>query len=524
MNLPLKTKPRTRKLAPPLSKEARCETGGTSLRVRLGLATTLAAVSCMPLSAQELGTEWGTAERESQYYQIVEIPIPKDVHLEAGSFADLPDGRIAIGTRRGDIWLLTGADEKHPQPKFERFAAGLDEVLGLDYRNGAFYVTQQTEVSRIRDTDGDGRADSFETLSDKWGFNNYHEFAVGSKLDAEGNTWVALCLSKSYYSTELFRGWALKITPDGRTIPIASGIRSPLGVGQNADGVMIYAESQGPWNGSCSLKHLKPGGFMGHPVSFNWYTNAPNMGPVPVKPNSPSRMEIERKRVKELVPYAVVFPYRKMGQSISGFVLDRTGGKFGPFQDQIFIGDYSLSIVMRATMEKINGVWQGACYPFREGLATGILNVHFTKKGQLLAGGTNRGWPVRGARNNVLQRLDWNGGTPFELKEINVLPEGFKLTFTKPVDRTTAADPSSYQIETFTHMYRQAYGSPEVDQTMPTVRKSIVSSDGHTVTLSVDGMVQGHVHEFTLSGVTDSAGGLPVHTKAYYTLNEIPHD
>ena len=59
---------------------------------------------------------------------------------------------------------------------------------------------------------------------------------------------------------------------------------------------------------------------------------------------------------------------------------------------------------------------------------------------------------------------------------------------------------------------------------MPTVRKSIVSSDGHTVTLTVDGMVQGHVHEFTLSGVTDSAGGLPVHTKAYYTLNEIPHD
>lgn len=477
-----------------------------------------------PVSAQELGVEWGTAEREAAYYEIVDIPIPEGVHVEAGSFADLPDGRIAIGTRRGDIWLVSGIHEKYPQPKFHRFASGLDEVLGLDYRDGAFYVTQQTEVSRIRDTNGDDRADSFVTLSDKWGFNNYHEFAVGSKLDAAGNTWIALCLSKSYYSTELFRGWALKITPDGKTIPIASGIRSPLGIGQNADGVMIYAESQGPWNGSCSIKHLKPGGFMGHPVSFNWYTNAPNMGPVPVKPNTPSRLEIERERVKELVPYAVVFPYRKMGQSISGFVLDRTAGRFGPFEDQIFIGDYSLSVVMRATMEEINGVWQGACYPFREGLDTGILNVHFTKKSQLLTGGTNRGWPVRGARNNVLQRLDWTGETPFELKEINALPNGFKLTFTEPVDKAIASNPGNYHIETFTHMYRQAYGSPEVDQTTPKIREAVVSEDGLRVELDVAGMVRGHVHEFTLSHMKNRAGGSPIHRKAYYTLNEIPRD
>jgi len=487
--------------------------GKTVLTLLLGVSS---------LSGQELGDQWGTEKRESEFYRLVEIPVPDGVHLEAGSFAELPDGRIAAGTRRGDIWLINGVEADHPRPTFERFASGLDEVLGLDYRDGVFYVTQQTELSRISDEDGDGRADRFETLSDQWGYNNYHEFAVGSKLDAEGNTWVALCLSKSYYSTELFRGWALKITPDGRTIPMCSGIRSPLGVGQNAAGAMIYAESQGPWNGSCSLKHLKPRGFMGHPVSFNWYTNAPNMGPVPTKPNTPSRLETERKRVKELVPYAVVFPYRKMGQSISGFVLDRTSGKFGPFADQIFIGDYSLSIVMRATMEKINGVWQGACYPFREGLATGILNVHFTKRGQLLAGGTNRGWPVRGARNNVLQRLDWTGKTPFEILEINLQPDGFKLTFTSPVDRETASDPKSYHLETFTHMYRQAYGSPEVDQTEPKIRRAIVSQNGRSVRLIVNGIVQGHVHEFTVAGVRDTTGSPLVHTKAYYTVNEIP--
>ena len=107
-------------------------------------------------------------------------------------------------------------------------------------------------MTRITDRDDDGRADHFETLSDEWGFRNYHEFAFGSKLDPEGNIWVALCLSKSYHSDAPFRGWCLKVTPDGKTIPICSGIRSPCGVGPNEHGVMFYAESQGPWNGSCS--------------------------------------------------------------------------------------------------------------------------------------------------------------------------------------------------------------------------------------------------------------------------------
>ena len=286
-------------------------------------------------------------EEESKYYKLVDVPLPKELAVEAGSFEVLPDQkRLAIATRRGDIFLVEGAFEQHPEPKFKKFASGLDEVFGMAYREGAFYITQQTEVTRITDEDQDGRADRFDTLSDVWGFKHYHEFSFGSKPDEDGNIWVALCLSRSYDSEAPFRGWCLKITPDGKTIPVCSGIRSPCGIGTNEHGVMFYAESQGPWNGSCSLKVLEPGGFMGHPASFNWYELAPELGPAPLKPNTPSRLEVERQRVKELIPYAVVFPYKRMGRSISGFMVDRTGGKFGPFENQIFIGDFSLGVVM----------------------------------------------------------------------------------------------------------------------------------------------------------------------------------
>ena len=471
---------------------------------------------------EPLGGYWGTAEQEAEYYKVIELPVPKQLKLEAGCFEALPDGRLAVGTRRGEIYFITGAYDKHPKPKFHLFADGLDEMYGLAWRDGSLYVTQRTEVTRITDTDKDGRADSFETISDKWGFKNYHEFAFGSKFDRDGNIWVALGLSSSYHSRALFRGWALKISPDGTTTPMCSGLRSPCGIGVNAEGVMFYAESQGPWNGSCSLKHLKPGGFMGHPISYNWYQYAPNMGPKPVEPNSGSRQQIEKKRVKELVPYAVVFPYIKMGRQLSGFMLDKTGGKFGPFENQIFVGDYSLSIVMRATTEEINGVWQGACYPFNESLSTGLLSVAFTPKGQLIAGGTNRGWPVRGIKSFVLERIDWTGKVPFEIKEINAKPDGFKLTFTQGVDPKVASNPDTYKMKTYTHVFQKGYGSPEVDHTTPQVLKAIVAADGLSVRLKVKGLVEGHVHDFNLSAMRSKTQRPLLHVNAYYTLNEIP--
>jgi hypothetical protein len=493
------------------------------VNVLYGSMVTLFAFAAA-LPAQELGDAWGTGRAEAEYYRIVEVPVPRELALEAGSFCMLPDGRVAVGTRRGEILLISGAFDERPAPRVQRFASGLDEVLGLGYRDGAFYATQQTELSRITDRDGDGRADRFENLSDVWGFANYHEFAWGSPVQPDGSVYVVLGLSESYHYRAPFRGWAFQITADGRSIPIASGIRSAGGVAPNEHGVMFYAESQGPWNGACSLKHLRPGSFQGHPISFPAYDLplAAGMGKKPIEPHSQSRLRTECERVEQLVPYAVVFPYRKMGQSITTFRPDTTGGRFGPFAGQLFLGDYSLSIVMRATTELVDGVWQGACYPFREGLGNGILAVEFSPQGYLITGGTNRGWPVRGNRQYVLERLEWTGKTPFEIERIEVQHDGFLVTFTQPVEASSAAVPDNYQLSSYTHIYQEGYGSPEVDETTPRVVRAELQPDGKRVHLTVEGMVLGHVHEFDLARVRSAAGAPLLHKHAYYTLNRIP--
>jgi glucose/arabinose dehydrogenase len=463
--------------------------------------------------------------KEEEYYKLIRFPIPEYMSLEAGGLEWMPDGKLAISTRRGDIFLLDQPLTNDPeQATFTKYAGGLHEVLGLSWKDGWLYATQRGEVTKIKDEDNDGRGDLFQTVSDGWEINgDYHEYAFGSKFDKEGNLWVVLCLTGSFDSNNKYRGWCLRITPDGKLIPTCSGIRSPGGIGMNAAGDMFYTDNQGPWNGACSLKHLRPGKFVGHPGGNKWYDITGGIiGKRPEDPKSGSRMMVEAKRIPELEPPAVYFPYNKMGQSAAGIAADVSGGKFGPFKDQLFVGDQTHSTVMRVYLEKVKDHYQGACFPFRAGIGSGSLSLIFNKDGSLFVGGTNRGWGSRGTQPHSLDRIVWSGKTPFEILQMNAKHNGFELTFTEKVDAATAGNPKSYKLSTYTYIYQAAYGSPEVDQTTPEITKVEVSADGLKARLIVNGLQEGHVHELQSFGVKSAAGQGLLHDMAYYTLNYIP--
>jgi glucose/arabinose dehydrogenase len=462
---------------------------------------------------------------EDEYYRLIRFPMSEQLVLEAGALEFLPNGKLAVATRRGEIYFVDQPLTEQPETAvFTLFASGLHEPLGLAWRDGWLYCVQRGEVTRLKDENGDGRADLFQTVSDAWELSgDYHEYAFGSKFDREGNLWVVLCLTGSFSSEVKYRGWCLRITPDGKAIPTCSGLRSPGGVGANSLGDMFYTENQGPWNGACSLKWLRPGAFLGHPIGNKWYDIAGEaMGPRPMEPQSGSRVMTEAKRIPQLEPPAVYFPYGKMGQSAAGIACDRSRGMFGPFANQLFVADQTHSTVMRVYLEVVNGHYQGACFPFRQGFGSGSLSLDFAPDGSLFVGGTSRGWGSRGTQPYSLDRLVWTGKMPFEVKEMRAKRDGFELVFTEAVDRGTAEDPASYRMSTFTYIYQAQYGSPEVDATAPNITKLDVSADGKSVRLRIDKLQEGHVHELHLDGVR-SAGGQPLlHPAAYYTLNYLP--
>lgn len=462
--------------------------------------------------------------KEQTFYEMVNIPVPEGVTLEAGAIQYMPNGLVAVSTRFGDIFLIEGALENPPrQPKFHHFAAGLHEVLGLAIRQDWLYCVQRGEVTRMKDLDGDRRADLFETVCDDWGMTgDYHEYAFGSKFDADGNLWVVLCLTGSFTSEAPYRGWCVRVTPEGKMIPTCSGIRSPGGIGTNHLGDMFYTDNQGVWNGTSGLKHLLPGGFMGNPTGNRWYSMTDALGPRPKEPLSGGRMHVETKKIPELVPTAIYFPYNKMGQSASGIATDASAGKFGPFAHQLFVGDQTHSTVMRVDLEKVQGRYQGALFPFRAGFDSGTLSLEFAQDGSLFVGGTDRGWGARGGKPFALQRLIWTGQTPFEVQHMKALHDGFELTFTQRVQPSSAGEPASYKLETYTYIYQSSYGSPEVDQTTPVIRSVAVAPNGLSARLVVDGLQEGHVHELHLDGVRSLEGQPLLHNRAYYTMNAIP--
>jgi hypothetical protein len=458
---------------------------------------------------------------ENEYYQLITIPIPDEIVLEAGALQWMPNGRLAVSTRLGNIYMIENALEDPPQNvRFKLFAQGLHEVLGLTSKQEALYATQRGEVTRIKDLNRDGRADLFETVSDFWAIGgDYHEYAFGSKMDPGGNIWVVLCLTGSFTSEHPWRGWCIRVNENGSATPTCSGVRSPGGIGTNHLGDMFYTENQGPWNGACGLKHLKRGGFVGNPSGNVWYKLPEAPGPKPKEPVSGSRMHLEAEKIPELVPTAVYFPYNKMGQSASGIINDATAGKFGPFQNQLFVGDQTHSTVMRVFLEQVNGRYQGACFPFRQGFDSGSLSLEFAPDGSLFVGGTDRGWGSRGGKPFALQRLVWTKKIPFEIHEMRARIDGFELSFTRELDPTSAENVASYAIQTYTYIYQSSYGSPEVDKTHPTIRRAVASRDKKSVRLIIEGLQQGHVHELHLPGVRSSSGEPVLHPEAYYTLN-----
>ncbi|MCE9609104.1 MAG: hypothetical protein K8R23_02635 [Chthoniobacter sp.] len=461
---------------------------------------------------------------ESDYYKITTFPTPKETALEVGSIELLPGGKLALGTRRGEIWIVSHAEGNPANVAYKLFANGQHEVLGLAWKDGALYETNRYEVAKLTDTDGDGRADLFDTVCDKWGLTgDYHEYAFGSRFDKNGDLWITLCLTFSSHSNAEFRGWALRVKPDGTLVPTCSGVRSPGGIGFDADGEAYFTDNQGPWRGACTLQHLVPGTFQGSPPSLRWYDLASNMGPRPIAPNDRSYMVAERARIKELVPPAVYMVFGKIGNSSTFICCDLSQGKFGPFPKQIFIGDQSHSNIARVFLEEVNGVKQGVVFPFLQGFKSGLIGGRMDDgSGQLFVGGSDRGWGAKGGQPYCFERVDWTGRVPFEIHEMRAKLDGFELTFTQPVDPATAGKPDSYKAREFTYLYRQEYGGPEIDEVIPKITKVTVAPDNKSVRLTFDKLTKGHIHELHVDGLR-SATGLPIlHPVAYYTLNEIP--
>jgi azurin/glucose/arabinose dehydrogenase len=499
----------------------------------------LAAVSAATLTSRAQTNNPSALERfakpsdalvaaENRIWQRTPLPVPEGIILEVSGILPVAGQRLLVTTRRGEVWWIDGAYDADPKPRYTLFAQGLHEPLGIIAApSGGYYVAQRQELTRLVDTNSDGRADVFQTVAKLPISGSYHEYAFGPVLAPNGNLRVTLnvAFGGSTQAPVPWRGWMVEITPDGQLTPIASGLRSPAGFAVSSQGEWFSTDNQGEWVGSGKITHIESGDFLGHPAGLAW-SKLPG-STVKVRPENISDFEqpmhVVAQNLPGLKPPAVWLPHTILGISNSGMIEDLSGGKFGPFAGQFYVGDQGQSKLIRVSLEKVAGVWQGAAYSFREGFDSGILRMAIGENATMFVGESARGWGSVGPKQYGIERVTWTGQTPFEIKEIKAQPDGFLLTFTQPVDRATAENLASYSLAGFTYNYHTAYGAAPVNRMVCPIQKIVVAPDGLSVRLAAQCLREGYIHEVKASGVRAATGGSAVlHPVAYYTLNRLP--
>ena len=490
------------------------------------------------------------AAMEEDFFRIARVTVPEGVILEVGGLVTMPNGDLGVSTRRGDVYIIENPTSARPH--YRKFATGLHEILGLAYKDGALYCAQRGELTKLVDTDGDGKADLYQTVY-AWPISgHYHEYSFGPKIAPDGSFFVSGNVAfgnEQWYRGESrvpWRGWAMKITEDGQMQPWATGVRSPAGLGM-IDGELFYTDNQGDWIGSGAVWHLPQGAFIGHPAGLRWSSDPKSPVKITteklyakfdpqeeknaqgryIKPENKvdgkysTLLDVKREFPETKLP-AVWLPHGILGISNSEIVTIPQN-TFGPFAGQLLVGDQGQSKIMRVFMEKVNGEYQGAAWDFRSGFQAGVLRMSWAPDGSLFVGETDRGWGSAGDASMGLQRLVWNGRVPFEMRTVKAMPDGFEIEFTQPVDKKSAQDLASYTVESFIYKYHAVYGSPPVDNKKLTIKGVKVSDDGMRARLVVDGLRKNYLHNIRLDGVRNAENAYSlVHPSVYYTLNNIP--
>jgi mono/diheme cytochrome c family protein len=440
-------------------------------------------------------------------YRAIAYPRPKTVSGEdrimPGAVAVRPkDGQVFVASMKtGELFTLRDPSGDGKNAHFVNYARGLfQDALSMLAEDDGLYVLHRRNLTKIIDTDGDGVADRFDRVAAlPHGVADTYDMAYGLARDRAGRFVFGYA---PYANTSMpGSGGALRLQPGKPPEEVAYGMRNPLGWCAGPDGEVFFTDNQGDWVATNKLCHVTEGRY------FGW-------------PNQAQKQHTTRPMGKTTVwvPYG-------WARSINGVAYDSTGGKFGPFAGQFFMAELMFGgAIIRANVEKVNGVYQGACFPFWGKGLLGPLTLAFDPRGKLYVGGiTEPGWmaqPDRGA----LFRIDYTGEVPFEVQSIHVLPRGFRLVFTAPVDRRTASDPAAYRLEHHRYEYTGAYGSPELDRTAVKVERAAVSADGRSVDLTTAPLVKDRVYMITAAGVRSTKGEPPVHPTGAYTLNEVPAD
>ena len=301
----------------------------------------------------------------------VEVPFENRFNswMRTGALDFFSDGRCAISTWSGDVWIVSFDDDfKHAH--WKRFATGLFQPLGLKILNDTVYVQGRDQITILHDTTNSGEANYYENLNnDVQVTSSFHEFSFDLQVDNEGNFYFAKAGpvrpgGRGWQQISRDNGTVIKVSKDGKTLTTyAVGVRAPNGMGFGGpDNIVSVADNEGTWTPTDRLDFVKPGSFLGV-VDLCHSEN---------KPTKPG----------DLVCW---LPHN--GNPDYGVIENSNGSqewvkddRFGPFKDTMLYLSYGTCSLFHISYEKVGDQYQGGAVKFPLGFDSGSMRIRMNPK------------------------------------------------------------------------------------------------------------------------------------------------
>ncbi|HLY74891.1 MAG TPA: DUF6797 domain-containing protein, partial [Planctomycetota bacterium] len=446
-----------------------------------------------------LGTEPGAFQVDTL---TVPYENPWNSYMRLVALDFFPDGRAAVATLDGDVWIVSGIDASLRKLSWKRFATGLQQPLGLRIVEGKIYVLGRDQITRLHDLNGDGEADFYENFNnDVMVGASSGEYAMDLQVGPEGDFFFGKAGTQGSGATP-HTGCIFHLPKDGSALEIfATGFRSPLGVCVGPDGFITATDQQGNYMGSCPIVHVRKGGFYGFLMDKH-----------------PETKSLPREPALCWLPMDF--------DNSSGGQVWVPGDRWGPLKGSLLHTSYGQSRLLLALLDRDRTQGGAVRFPLR--FASGIMRAQFNPAdGQLYVAGL-RGWQTTAVKDGCLQRVRYTG-KPVNLPvSWNVRKAGIDLSFSDPLDRPIAADPDSYSAVWFQVESTPEYGSPEfspLDRTRRgrqsvAISTAELSDDGKTVSLGIPGLrpVTNLIVKYSLR----SAAGAKLQNEVTFTINRLP--
>ncbi|MBV8488062.1 MAG: HEAT repeat domain-containing protein, partial [Planctomycetaceae bacterium] len=204
------------------------------------------------------------------------------------AIAAAPDGSVFVGQQEGitpgQKDAASGSIVRLKDGKSVRFASELGPVSGLEWDAGALFVLHGTAVSRLRDGDGDGRAEErielvsgLDAPDSVRPASTSEPVATGMRLGIDGYLYVSVndhgiwqARDRDGRSIRLQGGGLIRLRLDGTGLEIVStgqrDPRSPMITPQGEIFTVEPPDESGRWPGG--LIHQIERGHYGYPYQF----------------------------------------------------------------------------------------------------------------------------------------------------------------------------------------------------------------------------------------------------------------